>query len=78
VLRFLLPFALLATVVATASAQSSSVVRLDPTLDALVAPDAKLELVRGDFGFTEGTVWVTQGRWTSAMPANSHRNTNPP
>lgn len=56
----------------TASAQS--VVRLDPALDALIAPDAKLELVRGDFGFTEGTTWVTQERsgylLFSDIPAN--------
>ena len=37
------------------------VVRLDPALDALVSPDAKLELVKNDFGFTEGIVWVDQG-----------------
>jgi gluconolactonase len=44
-----------------ASAQpstSKSVVRLDPALDALVSPDAKVELVKGGFGFTEGPVWV--------------------
>jgi gluconolactonase len=55
---------LFATFLATAAlAQTSdpSVIRLDPALDALIAPDAKLELVRGDFGFTEGTTWVTQG-----------------
>ena len=37
------------------------VVRLDPSLDALISPDAKLELVKNDFGFTEGIVWVDQG-----------------
>jgi len=37
------------------------IVRLDPALDALISPDAKLELVKGDFGFTEGIVWVDQG-----------------
>src|SRR5215831_19257466 len=73
-------FAALAIVLAAstaASAQSSSdksVVRLDPALDALVSPDAKLELVRGDFGFTEGTTWVSQGRsgylLFSDIPAN--------
>ena len=35
-----------------ATAQTSDVVRLDPALDALVAPDAKIELVKGGFGFT--------------------------
>ena len=38
------------------------VVRLDPELDALVSPDAKVELVKGGFGFTEGPVWVQKGR----------------
>ena len=37
------------------------VVKLDPSLEALISPDAKLELVKGDFGFTEGIVWVDQG-----------------
>src|SRR6266852_6309466 len=37
------------------------VVKLDPSLDALISPDAKLELVKNDFGFTEGVVWVDQG-----------------
>src|ERR1700732_4019832 len=37
------------------------VVKLDPSLDALISPDAKLELVKNDFGFTEGIVWVDQG-----------------
>jgi gluconolactonase len=37
------------------------VVRLDPALDTVVAPDAKVELVKGGFGFTEGPVWMTEG-----------------
>jgi gluconolactonase len=37
------------------------IVKLDPSLDGLMSPDAKLELVKGDFGFTEGIVWVDQG-----------------
>ena len=48
-----------------ASAQTpgdNAVVRLDPALDALVAPDAKVELVKGGFGFTEGPVWMQQGK----------------
>jgi gluconolactonase len=36
--------------------------RLDPALDSLVSPDAKLDLVKNDFGFTEGVVWVDQGK----------------
>ena len=51
--------------IGTASAQKIAekpVVRLDPALDALVSPDAKLELVRSGYGFTEGIVWVPQGK----------------
>jgi gluconolactonase len=55
--------ALLASTVALAqSASDQAVVRLDPALDALVSPDAKVELVKSGFGFTEGPVWVQQGR----------------
>src|SRR5437016_5400793 len=58
--RTVLSAAFLAATLVAANAQSAdkSVIRLDPALDALVSPDAKLELVRGDFGFTEGTTWV--------------------
>src|SRR5258708_32809089 len=38
-----------------------TVVRLDPVLDSLVSADAKLDLVKNDFGFTEGVVWVDEG-----------------
>ena len=51
--------------VALATGQSpagGSVVRLDPALDALVSPDAKVELVKGGFGFTEGPVWMGKGK----------------
>jgi gluconolactonase len=41
--------------------EDKPVVKLDPALDALISPDAKLELVKNDFGFTEGIVWVDQG-----------------
>src|SRR6266853_148448 len=34
----------------------ATVVRLDPALDSLVSADAKLDLVKNDFGFTEGAV----------------------
>jgi gluconolactonase len=37
------------------------VTRLDPALDALISPDAKLQLVKTGFGFTEGAVWVPRG-----------------
>ena len=57
----------IATALATSAAiaqspNNSSVVRLDAALDALVSSDAKVELVKGGFGFTEGPVWMQQGR----------------
>jgi len=33
-------------------------IRLDQALDPLVSSDAKLDLVKNDFGFTGGVVWV--------------------
>src|ERR1043166_632236 len=60
-----------------ATAQKPSdkpVVRLDPALDALVSPDAKSELVKSGFGFTEGALWVQKGKngylLFSDIPAN--------
>src|SRR5216683_2518197 len=47
---------------ALAQSANQAVVRLDPALDALVSPDAKVELVKGGFGFTEGPVWVQKGK----------------
>jgi gluconolactonase len=50
------------------------VVRLDPALDALASPDARLERVATGFGFTEGNIWVPQGKsgylLFSDIPAN--------
>src|SRR5579862_1505904 len=40
----------------------SSVVKLDPSLDAIISSNAKLEPLKTDyFGFVEGPVWVPQG-----------------
>jgi gluconolactonase len=47
---------------AAQSANDPAVLRLDPALDALVSPDAKVELIKGGFGFTEGPVWVQKGK----------------
>jgi gluconolactonase len=53
----------LASSLATAqSASDKSVTRLDPALDALVSPDAKVERIVGGFGFTEGPVWMQNGK----------------
>ena len=39
-----------------------AVVKLDPALDGLLAEDAKLEVVKAGFGFTEGTQWIQHGK----------------
>jgi gluconolactonase len=38
-----------------------SISRLNPALDALIAPDAKVEWVASGFGLNEGTTWVRDG-----------------
>src|SRR3984893_4004426 len=61
--RLLIAVAASALASSFAFAQSeNAVLRLDPALDALVSPDAKVELVKGGFGFTEGPVWVQRGK----------------
>jgi gluconolactonase len=37
------------------------IVRLDPALDQIISPDAKLETLGDHFGLTEGPVWVGHG-----------------
>jgi gluconolactonase len=44
------------------AAQPFSVTRSDPGLDALVARNAKAELMATGFGLNEGPVWVPEGR----------------
>jgi gluconolactonase len=55
------------------SALSQQVQRLDPLLDYLVAPDAKLERIATGFNkWTEGPVWTNQGNLLFAeIPANN-------
>ena len=38
------------------------VLRLDPALDKIISPDAKLEILKDDvFNFTEGPAWMPEG-----------------
>src|SRR5580704_5809138 len=37
------------------------IVRLDPALDDIIAPDANLETLGEHFGLTEGPVWIQEG-----------------
>ena len=43
------------------AAKPFSITRLDPALDALVAPDTNAELIASGFGLNEGPVWVREG-----------------
>jgi gluconolactonase len=60
--RLVAIMSLLSGSLAAAQTSDGGVMRLDPALDALVSADAKVELVKSGFGFTEGPVWVQKGR----------------
>ena len=60
--RLLIAAAACALATSLAAAEPQAVLRLDPALDALVSPDAKVERVVGGFGFTEGPVWMQNGK----------------
>jgi gluconolactonase len=49
------------------------IVRLDPRLDALLAADAKIEVLASGFVWSEGPVWVTEKRFLlfSDVPQNT-------
>ena len=53
--------AFLAVPARSAEAAGSSIERLDPGLDALVAPDAKIEDLASGFDWAEGPVWRKSG-----------------
>src|ERR1700722_4569730 len=38
------------------------IVKLDPALDDIIAPGAKLEVLGEHFGLTEGPLWVRDGK----------------
>lgn len=55
-----------------AQGPSGDIVRLDPALDAIISPNAKVEIIKGDqvqrpsdffyFGLLEGPLWVEEGQ----------------
>ncbi|HSB54952.1 MAG TPA: hypothetical protein VLD58_11370, partial [Gemmatimonadales bacterium] len=55
-----------------AQATDGSVMRLDPALDALVAPGAKIEKLAGGFRFLEGPVWVRDGGYLLFSDPNAN------
>jgi gluconolactonase len=54
-----------------------SVVRLDPGLDALIAPDTKIEKVATGFTFTEGPLWHGGRLWFSDVRGDKLRALTP-
>src|SRR5688572_30447025 len=43
------------------AARPFRIVKMDPALDAIIAPDARLEVLGDRFGLTEAPLWVPQG-----------------
>jgi gluconolactonase len=54
----------------------TEIVRVDPALDAIVSPSARLEKLAGGFLFTEGPVWVPATATTSGYLLFSDPNAN--
>ena len=50
------------------------VVRLDPALDELIAPDAKIEVIASGFDWTEGPVWVPDAEGGKLLFCDIPRN----
>jgi gluconolactonase len=71
---WILVFAILATAINLLAQEAGQLVRLDPALDELIPPSAKIEKLADDFGFLEGPVWLHTGRQGylifSDIPAN--------
>lgn len=49
---------------------AAKVIRLSPALDAVLAPDVKIERVAKGFVFTEGPMWHQGALWFSDLPGN--------
>jgi gluconolactonase len=69
--------ALLATNAAHAQSADMHVERLDPALDALIAPDAQVERVATGFTFAEGPMWHGGRLWFSDVNGDKMRAVDP-
>ena len=73
--------AMLSTTKTLRAQNGGQIIRLDPALDALIPPDAKIDIVAGGFGFLEGPVWVGTSKpgylLFSDIPANVIDKWNP-
>lgn len=50
----------------------TKIIRNDPALDTIVAPNAKIEKLAGGFQFTEGPVWVRDGGYLLFSDPNNN------
>jgi len=55
---------------AAVAAEGTSIERLDPALDALIAPGAVIEKVAGGFEFVEGPLWHKGEAWFADLVGN--------
>ena len=60
-----------------APAQNARVNRLDPALDKLIAPNARIEKIASGFVFTEGPLWNRGELWFSDLRANKIYSVTP-
>jgi len=59
--RLLTTVCVVAAAIGVSGQAENTVVRLDRALDALIAPNTRVELLKGDyFGAIEGPVWVDE------------------
>jgi gluconolactonase len=56
---------------------AARIVRSSPALDAVIAPDAKIEKVAGGFVFTEGPMWHKGALWFSDLSGNKMYSLTP-
>src|SRR6516165_6331545 len=77
----ILKLVMLTTAAAVQAQDVGQVTRLDPALDDLISPSAKIEKLADDFGFLEGPVWVHGGGQGylifSDIPANEIKKWTP-
>jgi len=63
--------AFLLSLISTAALADASIEKLDPALDALIADNAKIELLATGFKWSEGPVWLDGGLVFSDVPNNT-------
>lgn len=56
-----------------AHASTGEIVRVDPSLNAIVPSDARIEKLAGGFTFTEGPVWVRDGGYLLFSDPNENK-----